>query len=294
MLRRTCLVFATSLALAGCNLANKEEVQSDDASNPHYKQAQQDLDANNPQAAVGDYEEALANNPKLAGAHYELGIIYADKLSDPVSSIYHFKRFLELAPSSDKKDQVQGLIDKQSVAFAATLPSANAPAPNADELAKLQNDNAALKKQADDASKTIAELQSQLTKHHGHQAMQTPPPAEHLGPAPVVMTPADLGAPSSPPPNVAPEGPLRAVAVDTNAPDVNAMPPPGVAGTNGAPAAPSGPSKTYTVVKGDSIWKIAHKMYPGDTKNGEDKILGANPGIDPKRLKLGQVLVVPQ
>jgi LysM repeat protein len=34
-------------------------------------------------------------------------------------------------------------------------------------------------------------------------------------------------------------------------------------------------------------------MYPGDTKNGVDKILAANPGLDPKKLKIGQVLVIP-
>ncbi len=299
MLRRTCIVFASSLALAGCNLADKQEVQTDDSSNPHYKQAQQDLDNNNPQGAVSDYEAALAANPKLAGAHYELGIIYGDKLADPIGSIFHFKRYLELAPNSDKKDQVQALIDKQSQAFAASLP--NSAAASADDTAKLQSENADLKKQVDDAAKTIGQLQAQLAKHHGHLASQQPPPASTPvadAPVPILNTPVALtdgttaGTPAAAPAtNVAPSGPLRATAVDTNAPDVNAMPPPGVAGTN---AAPTGPSRSYTVVKGDSIWKIAHKMYPGDTKNGEDKILGANPGLDPKRLKPGQSLVVPQ
>ena len=34
-------------------------------------------------------------------------------MNDPISSIYHFKRFLELSPNTDKKDQVQALIDKE-------------------------------------------------------------------------------------------------------------------------------------------------------------------------------------
>jgi LysM repeat protein len=295
MLRRTCIVFAASMALAGCNLLNKEEALKDDSSNPYYKQAQQDLDNNNPKAAASDYETALSSNPKLAGAHYELGIIYGDKLSDPISSIFHFQRYLELDPASDKKDQVQALIDKQSQAFAASLPNSTPATQNTGDLAKLQSDNADLKKQVIDATHTIAQLQAQL-KHHNHLrptpiAVTNPPPppapAADTSSAPAPVVAAD---PVPPPTNTVPAVPPRAVAVDTNSPDVNAVPPP----TNGV-TAPAGPSRSYTVVKGDSIWKIAHKMYPGDTKNGEDKIREANKeALAGKFLKPGQVLVIPQ
>jgi LysM repeat protein len=313
MFRPTSLVYAASLALVGCNMADKEEAQQDDSSNPHYKQAQQDLDNNNPLGAVADYDTALAGNPKLAGAHYELGLIYGDKLNDPVSSIYHFKRFLELDPTSTKKDEVQALIDKQSQAFAASLP--NSPTQNADDYAKLQGDNATLKKQVEDARHSISQLQKQLAqaiKHHGHVTMlaaadSTPPPApaaNDVNQPEMDSPPATPDATTNPPPadtNAAPAAPPppppRATAVDTNSPDVNTPPPaPSAsvgAATNGATAIPSAPARSYTVIKGDSVWRIAKKMYPGDTKNGEDKILGANAGLDPKRLKIGQVLVIP-
>jgi LysM repeat protein len=293
MLRRTCFAASLALALGGCNPAATQETQYDDARNPHYKQAQQDLEGNNPNAAVADYEAALGDDSKLAGAHYELAIIYGDKLNDPVGSIYHFQRYLELAPNSDKAAQVKDLIQKESQAFAASLP--NSPAQSADDYAKLQDENAALKKQVDDATHTIAQLQKQLSRHHGQLALQPPPPPAQITrvSGTDASATAGSGAPSGPTPppatNAAPAGPLRAIAVDTNAPDVNAAPPTTPAG---APAS-TGPARSYKVVKGDSIWKIAHKMYPGDTKNGEDKILAANQGIDPKRLKLGQVLVIP-
>ena len=310
MLCRTCVVLVASLGLAGCNLTNKEEAQHDDSTNPHYRQAQQDLEDNNPKAAINDYEEALAADSKLPGAHYELGLIYGDKLGDPVSSIYHFKRYLDLAPDSDKSGEVRTLIDKQSQAFAASLP--NSPAQSADDYAKLQADNASLQKQVNDAAHTIAQLQNQLAhagRHHGRTTMLaatvTTPTVTHVSTAAASDTATTASTPSGPSPtnavaaaetpadtNAAPASPPRAVAVDTNSPDVNAAPP--TPTTPGATnAAPSGPARSYTVVKGDSIWKIAKKMYPGDTKNGEDKILSANPGLNPKRLKIGQVLVVP-
>jgi tetratricopeptide (TPR) repeat protein len=276
------------LALTGCNSqADKDPAQTDSDSNPNYKQAQQDLDNNNPEGAVADYQAALAANPKLPGAHYELGMIYANKLSDPISAIYHFKRFLELSPNTDKKDQVQAIIDKQGQAYASSLPNAG---PSADDMTKLQSDNAALKKEVDDANTTISQLQAKLTESAKIAAAPAPAPVE--APAPVAAdasaTAAGVPATAAPP---APAGPARALPVDQataalgNAGTDNGS-------TNAAPVSTAG-ARSYTVVKGDSYWRIARKMYPGDTKNGIAKIQEANKQTMGKPLKIGQVLVIP-
>jgi LysM repeat protein len=275
---RLPLAFAAALALVACNQASadKDPAQSDSDSNPNYKQAQQDLDNNNPSAAAADYEAALEANPKLAGAHYELGVIYGDKLDDPISSIYHFKRFLDLSPNTDKKDQVQALIDKEGEDFAASLPQSKAQITQAD-MDKLTSDNAALKKQVDDANTTIAELQDKLKHHEAVAAASTdvsaPPPAS-----------AATDAPAEP----AISGPKKALPVDP----AEAATGSADADTNSTGAAAPG-ARSYTVVKGDSYWKIAKKMYPGDTKNGVAKIQEANKQTMGKPLKIGQVLVIP-
>jgi len=295
MSRRICLVLAASLALAGCDMTNRQDTQYDDSRNPYYKQAEQDLDNNNPASALSDYESALAANPKLVEAHYQMGIICGDKMGDPISAIYHLKRYLELAPNSDKADQVKAMIDKQSTAFAAALP--NSPTQSADDYARLQSDNASLKKQVDDATRTIAQLQGQLTqadqtiKEQQQQivttaASPTAVTASNVPPGAPVVTNASAAST-----NVVAAVSPRALPVDTNAPDVNATP---SSATGAAPGA-GGPVRTYKVVSGDSLWKIAHKMYPGDTKNGIDKIKDANKDIliEGKPLKIGQVLTIP-
>jgi LysM repeat protein len=290
MSSRLFLVFGAALALVGCNqAADKDPAQTDSDSNPNYKQARQDLDNQNPQGAVSDYEAALAANPKLPGAHYELGMIYGEKLNDPISSIYHFKRFLDLSPNTDKKDQVQAIIDKEGSVYASSLPNAG---PSADDMAKLQTENASLKKEVDDANTTISQLQAKLTdataKLQAIAAAPAPEPAAPAAPAPADASAVAASAPAST--NAVPAGPLKALPVD---PSVAAS---GRAdadtSTNAAPVSTTG-GRSYTVVKGDSYWKIAKKMYPGDTKNGVAKIQGANPQTMGKPLKIGQVLAIP-
>jgi nucleoid-associated protein YgaU len=145
---------------------------------------------------------------------------------------------------------------------------ANSSAPAGSSMAKLQAENAALKKQVADAARTIATLQAQLAKASAE---------------PVPAVPAQAIDAST---NAAPAGPLKALPLDSTNAIVTATAP-------GTPDA--GPSRTYTVVKGDKIWTIAKKMYPGHTKEGVDKIQEANKdAIGNKPLKIGQVLIIPQ
>lgn len=301
MLRReSYLLVSFALALTGCNLLDKPDAHYDDARNPNYKEAQQALDNNDPSAAAKDYQKALAADSKLAGAHYQLGLLYSDKLADPVSAIYHFKRYLELAPTSDKADQVKGLIDKEGQAFAASLP--NAATQGSDDVARLQAENAALKKQVEDATHTIGKLQGQLAQSgRHHTSMASAPAVVASVPAPgTEAAPADVTAPATPPtPAATPTAASAEPAAATAGVPPKALPLDSItsADTNApAPAINLANSRSYKVVAGDSFWKIAKKMYHDDTKNGVEKIKEANKETAPegKPLKIGQVLIIPE
>jgi 5'-nucleotidase len=61
-----------------------------------------------------------------------------------------------------------------------------------------------------------------------------------------------------------------------------------------APAAfngPAGGGSSYTVQKGDTLYKIARERY-GDGKQWQ-KIVAANPGVSPGTLKVGQKIAIP-
>jgi nucleoid-associated protein YgaU len=245
--------------------------------NPHYKQAQQDLDNGDANAAAGEYEAALVADPKLADAHYELGVLYAEKLSEPISALYHLDRYLKLAPQSPNATAARDLFNTESEAFAASLPGTS----TSSALARMQLENNGLKKQAADAGHTIAQLQTQLANMQQQVADANARAAAATPAAPGSPTPVIGGGgavPSTPAPVIAP------------APIVPAAPNPGTASTPDA-----GGARSYTVKSGDSLWKIAHKMYPKDTTNGEEKIKDANKdAFANKFLKPGQVLVIPE
>jgi len=52
------------------------------------------------------------------------------------------------------------------------------------------------------------------------------------------------------------------------------------------------PLQTYTIQKGDSFWKIAKSVY-GDPTRIKD-LEAANPGVDPKKLTIGDEIVLPE
>ena len=178
-------------------------------------------------------------------------------------------------------------LSQDTPAGTAPAPAAASPtdsaAPTADDLAKLQAENATLKKEVADATHTIAQLQAKLAAQAGTSPSVTP-----SGATPAIPAEGNAAADTTPGAPTAPSGPQRALPLDST----NAM---STAAAPGSPATDSGPTRSYTVVKGDSLWKIAHKMYPGDTKNGVDKLQEANKdAIGGKPLKIGQVLIIPQ
>jgi tetratricopeptide (TPR) repeat protein len=54
-----------------------------------------------------EYLECLKLDPGDANVHYNLGILYDDKLNDGVKALKHYRRYLELRPSGEDAEQVK-------------------------------------------------------------------------------------------------------------------------------------------------------------------------------------------
>src|SRR5215472_10331612 len=137
-----CLSMFFVCGLAGCERAG----------NSRYAQLMQDADNKSAKGdferAVNLYEAALDDSPRGAEVHYKLALLYDDKLNDPVSALYHFKRYLALSPNGAHAKDVRDSIKRDEIA-ALTALSGDSVITRA-EAAQLRNDNLKLHKQLDD------------------------------------------------------------------------------------------------------------------------------------------------
>ena len=248
MRKRCCRILnllvagAMLVTLAGCGIDSARDQR--DERDPLLRRAQSRKNANDIEGAIDAYQRALDKKPQLALAHLQLGILFDQNREDYVRAIYHYERYLEMRPQSEKAELVRELVGQARVDFAASLPDKPSEAIRA--IAMLKEENAALRDQLDRFSRA-------------------PTPA----PAPVAAPPSVSAAPQA----------TRAVA------------PPAVAPSAPAPATSA---STYVVKSGDTLSRIAGKVY-GDSKKWQ-KIYEANRSAlsgGPSSVKVGQTLIIP-
>jgi len=115
-------------------------------------QLSQDADAKageeNYVEAINLYEAALDGSPSSADIHYKLALIYDDKMNDPLNALHHFKRFLTLAPSGKRAEEVKNFMKRDELALLTNL-SGDSVVPRA-EAVRLRNENLNLRKQIEE------------------------------------------------------------------------------------------------------------------------------------------------
>ena len=140
------LVCACCSIFLVCGLAGCDRVGSSRCA-----QLIQDADSKSAQGdfarAVDLYEAALDDSESIrkAEVHYKLALLYDDKLSDPVSALHHFKRYLALSPGGPHVKDVKRSIKRDEIA-ALTALSGDSVITRA-EAARLRNENLTLHKE---------------------------------------------------------------------------------------------------------------------------------------------------
>src|ERR1039457_1295560 len=122
-------------ALGGCAPG---QGQTDEEKEPHFGLGQSRVNAMDYPGAIDAFAESLDANPRSAAAHYQLGMLYEEKMSDPAAAIYHYKRYLKLNPNASNADNIKQRIEgckKQLAADEMGLPSTSTAQQQLEKLA---------------------------------------------------------------------------------------------------------------------------------------------------------------
>lgn len=150
-MRITLSLLTFTLFLTACSQDTRFEAVSE-TEEKHYQRAQRLLRENRDDEALNAFLKVTEKRTDAAESHLEAGQLFATHIGDPVSAIYHYRKYLELKPDSDQAERVQQLIDSSKKEFARQLPGQ--PFRNdidrldlLEMLEQAREENAALKQQ---------------------------------------------------------------------------------------------------------------------------------------------------
>lgn len=251
------------LGLSGC--FPEAETPVEEQKNPYFVTGKSRVTARDYKGAVEAFEKAVEVNPRSALAHFELGLLYEQHEADYAAAIFHFNQAIKLRsngayPAENARLRIPGC--KQEMIKTDSLATVNPVALRDSE--RVREENQQLRKQIEALQESIKQLQAQLAAR---------PPVPTPAPAPV----------AAPMPNPAPRPPADLARAGTPPPSRGAAPlPPRPVG------AVAGAARAHTIQSGETCVSIA-RLY----KVRLDALLAANPGLEPKRMKVGQTIRVP-
>lgn len=292
------LVLALWVAGIGsaCNLGSRTG-QSEER-DPHFLEGESREASKDFKGAAEAFHRAIENNPRNASAHKRLGFLYSQQLNQPDAAIYHFQRLLEYRKSEIHKDLVNDHILRCRQRLAQTLAIGAFTRQNQEEFLRLSEENARLQKLV--AALTLQIQQLQRSPLPAPSAISFPPAASNqtldqgLSPAPLGQSNSSSNLAVLPKPSSGPAGrsnrelPAKPTS-GIDQPSRSTAPPSAANSPSKPSAAQSGRYSTHKVRSGETFASIAKQR--GTTARA---LILANPNIDPRRLKAGQTIVIPQ
>ncbi len=287
---RSIILGAASLLLlvAGPGCGGDATSLASEMDDSNYRDGQQMERQGRWDEALSDYLKVIERRGDSAPeSNLDAGLIYLNHIKDPIFSIYHFRKYLELEPNSKQAVYVRGLIDAAKREFARALPGQPLESQTEhlgveEQVERLQRENDALK--AENAALRAGAPVPVLHSSAIDVASITPPqspPADAAQPDAVSVSPISL-APAD-------QGEKAAPSAITDAPQEE----------NPAPTRPAKPIaapgvRHHSVAKGDTLFSLALKYY-GNRSKWRD-IYAANHDLLPSEkspLKIGMDLKIP-
>jgi len=161
--------------LAGCDSASRDNVEE---SNPRIRKGLEQTQLKQWNEAIRHFKAALSENEELARPDLELALIYQQQKKNYVRAIYHYERYLEKRPGSDKAPLIADWIRQAKISFAAEI--GRSAGDISEEIIRLTRQNNLLRKQL---------TRTAVAGAHSKPLPTEPPPQREPEPVPPVAVP---------------------------------------------------------------------------------------------------------
>lgn len=162
-----CLIAGVSM-LSGCDRLGEGRFQK------ALIEADKRISTEDLEGAIRVYESVLDGTPKTADAHYYLGHVYADRLKDPLGALYHFNRYVAVAPDGQYAKGARAYKKEGELLLIAQL-SGGAPITQ-EEAARLKNENLKLRKSLEELRMVKIPPAQTVASSKGGEVAQKPIP----------------------------------------------------------------------------------------------------------------------
>jgi len=176
-----------SFLLSGCGQKSGAQLDTADEKDSRVRKGLELIQQKNPDAAVKQFEAALIKKPELGRPDLELAMLYQQK-KNYARAIYHYERYLEKRPLTEKRALIQEWIKQAKVSLAGETGG-----DISEELSRLTRENNMLRQKLEAfkgetaSAPVVANVKTLLTG--------APPPRS--APAPVVA-PVEKAKPVAP------------------------------------------------------------------------------------------------
>jgi tetratricopeptide (TPR) repeat protein len=285
---RLILILCVSGVWFGCVPIGDSPV--DEEKDPNFIEGRNHVNTLDYKGAVEAFERALQANPRSAAAHFELGVLYQQRMNDPLSAAYHYQKYIELRPNSSYVEPAKQRIVACKMELAKTVTYGVVTRDLHRDLEKMTNDlglmkqyNDALRNQLAAKPMIITQWQTLRVTNYVNVAL----PAAALGQTQrVAVASTNYARPAT--------NYVRPAATNVAQPQVRRMEQRAAQATTTrnaqVPAAtvPAPTLRKYVVRSGETMAQVARRFGVNIAR-----LQAANPTIEPRRLRGGQTLNIP-
>jgi len=148
-MKKTLLVLTCALLLTGCGQKNGATLDTSDEKDSRVSKGLELVQQKDWNGAVKQFNDALLKKPKLGRPDLELAMIYHQQKKNYVRAVYHYERYLEKRPLTEKRALIQEWIKQAKVSLAGEVGGAGGDV--SEELVRLTRENNMLRKQLEAA-----------------------------------------------------------------------------------------------------------------------------------------------